>query len=255
MEITGRSAIVTGGASGLGEATARSLAGLGAYVVVVDRQEDLGKQVASDIDGVFVAADVTSEDQVADAVSQATRLAPLRAIVNCAGVGRAARTLAKDNSALPLKNFELPVRVNLIGSFNCARLAAAAMAAAEPDSDGQRGVIINTASVAAYDGQIGQVAYAASKGGIVGMTLPMARDLARVGIRVNTIAPGLIDTPIYGEGREAEEFKTKLGQSVVFPKRLGFPHEFASLALELITNNYLNGEVVRLDGGIRLPPR
>jgi NAD(P)-dependent dehydrogenase (short-subunit alcohol dehydrogenase family) len=255
MEITGRSAIVTGGASGLGEATARSLAGLGAHVVVVDRQENLGKQVASDIDGVFVAADVTSEDQVADAVSQATYLAPLRAVVNCAGVGRAARTLAKDNSALSLKNFELPVRVNLIGSFNCARLAAAAMAAAEPDTDGQRGVIINTASVAAFDGQIGQVAYAASKGGIVGMTLPMARDLATVGIRVNTIAPGLIDTPIYGDGREAEEFKAKLGQSVVFPKRLGFPHEFASLAIELITNNYLNGEVVRLDGGIRLPPR
>jgi NAD(P)-dependent dehydrogenase (short-subunit alcohol dehydrogenase family) len=188
-------------------------------------------------------------------VATASELGPLRVLVNCAGVGRAARTLDRSNSPLAMTAFEFVIRVNLLGSFNCARLAAAAMALTPPDADGQRGVILNTASVAAFDGQIGQVAYAASKGGLVGMTLPMARDLATVGVRVNTIAPGLFDTPIYGSGETAEQFKKRLGESVLFPHRLGHSDEFATLALEMITNSYINGEVVRLDGAIRLPPR
>ena len=255
MKISGASAIVTGGASGLGEATARALAKAGAKVVVVDRNETLGVEVAAAVGGIFIAADVTDEAQFETAVAAACEAAPLRVLVSCAGVARAGRTLDRGNNPLPMKTFDLVIRVNLLGSFNCARIAAAAMARQEPDEDGQRGVVINTASVAAFDGQIGQVAYSASKGGIVGMTLPMARDLASVGVRVNTIAPGLIDTPIYGSGESADQFKENLARSAVFPKRLGQPDEFASLALALIDNDFMNGEVVRFDGAVRLPPR
>jgi NAD(P)-dependent dehydrogenase (short-subunit alcohol dehydrogenase family) len=223
--------------------------------VVVDRQEELGRAFSSSIGAEFAAADVTDAEQVAAVVERASDLAPLRVLVNCAGVGRAARTVGKDGAPLAMKAFEFVIRVNLLGTFNCARLAAAAMAQTEPGEDRDRGVILNTASVAAFDGQIGQVAYAASKAGVAGMTLPMARDLASAGIRVNTIAPGLFDTPIYGSGEAAEQFKKQLGTSVVFPRRLGTSEEFATLALEIVTNSYLNGEVIRLDGAIRLPPR
>ena len=255
MDVRGTSAIVTGGASGLGEATARALAGAGARVVILDRQADRGAAVAEEIGGAFAEADVSDEAQVQAAVDAAVELAPLRTLVNCAGLGGPARIVDRDGNPIPLEKFEFVVRVNLIGSYNCARLAAAAMSRNGPLDHGERGAILHTASVAAFDGQIGQTPYSASKGGIVGMTLPMARDLALHGIRVNTIAPGLIDTPIYGQGERAESFKAKLGQSVVFPQRLGCADEFASLAFELITNSYMNGEVVRLDGAVRLPPR
>jgi NAD(P)-dependent dehydrogenase (short-subunit alcohol dehydrogenase family) len=255
MELSSTSAIVTGGASGLGEATARSLAGAGVKVVVLDRDPERGSAVADDLGGAYVEADVTDEDQVARAVEAAAGLAPLRTLVNCAGIGRAARTLDRDNQPMPLRVFERLIKVNLLGSFNCARLAAAAMAELPADEDGQRGVIVHTASAAAFEGQIGQVPYSASKGGIVGMTLPMARDLARIGVRVNTIAPGLFDTPIYGSGDAADEFKEKLAVSAVFPNRLGYSEEFASLAMQLITNSFMNGETVRLDGAMRLPPK
>ena len=255
MELSSTSAIVTGGASGLGEATARSLAGAGVKVVVLDRDPERGSAVADDLGGAYVEADVTDEEQVARAVEAAAALAPLRTLVNCAGIGRAARTLDRDNQPMPLKVFERLIKVNLLGSFNCARLAAAAMAGLPADEDGQRGVIVHTASAAAFEGQIGQVPYSASKGGIVGMTLPMARDLARIGVRVNTIAPGLFDTPIYGSGDAADEFKEKLAVSAVFPNRLGYSEEFASLAMQLITNSFMNGETVRLDGAMRLPPK
>lgn len=256
MDITGASAIVTGGASGLGEATSRRLAERGAKVVVLDLQEEPGQKLAAEIGGQFVKADVADEAQVQAAVDAASALGPLRVLVNCAGLGRAARIIGKDLSPVPLESFEFVIRVNLIGSYNCARLAASAIAKTEPLEDGtSRGAILHTASAAAFDGQIGQTNYSASKGGIVGMTLPMARDLARHGIRVNTIAPGLIDTPIYGSGEQAEAFKAQLGQSVVYPNRLGTADEFASLAVEMLTNDYMNGEVVRLDGAIRMPPK
>ena len=255
MELSSTSAIVTGGASGLGEATAQSLAKAGVTVVILDRDQERGSAVADSLGGAYVEADVTDEEQVGRAVEAAVELAPLRTLVNCAGIGRAARTLDRDDEPMAMKIFERVIRVNLLGSFNCARLAAAAMAKLPADDDGQRGVIVHTASVAAYEGQIGQVPYSASKGGIVGMTLPMARDLARLGIRVNTIAPGLFDTPIYGSGEAADEFKEKLAVSAVFPRRLGTSEEFASLAMQLITNTFMNGETVRLDGAIRLPPK
>ena len=255
MDISQASAVVTGGASGLGAATAKLLASQGTRVVVLDLQEDLGKKVAAEIDGVYVKADVADEVQVAAAVASASELAPLRVLVNAAGWGNAIRVVGKDLKPIQLSDFETIVRVNLIGTYNCARLAAAAMAATEPLTDGtSRGAILNTASVAAFDGQIGQTPYSASKGGVVGMTLPMARDLAWHGIRVNTIAPGLFDTPIYDRVPDSEEFKARLGKSVVYPKRLGTAEEFARFALEAITNDYLNGETIRLDGAIRMPP-
>ncbi|WP_329410494.1 SDR family NAD(P)-dependent oxidoreductase [Nocardia vinacea] len=254
MDVKGVSAIVTGGASGLGEATVRALAEQGARVVVLDRQE-IGQKVADSVGGVFVSADITNESEVAQAIAAAAGLGPLRVLVNCAGVGRVTRTLDRQGTPLALEKFDFVLRVNVLGTFNCIRLAAAEMAKTEADVFGQRGAILNTASVAAFDGQIGQAAYSASKGAVVGMTLPIARDLAVVGIRLNTIAPGLFDTPIYGTGAEAEAFKAKLGESVVFPRRLGHAEEFATLASELITNDYMNGEVVRLDGGIRLQPK
>jgi NAD(P)-dependent dehydrogenase (short-subunit alcohol dehydrogenase family) len=224
--------------------------------VIVDRNEELGRQTASEIDGLCVVADVADEGQVAAAMAAGAELGPLRVLVNAAGFGSARRTVDRDGNPFPLAEFERVIRVNLIGSFNCLRLAAAAMAATAPvDADGARGAVVNIASVAAFDGQIGQAAYSASKGGIVGMTLQIARDLAALGIRVNTVAPGLIDTPIYGRGERAQAFKSTLGESVLFPHRLGSAEELASMVLELITNDYVNGEVVRVDGGVRLPPK
>jgi NAD(P)-dependent dehydrogenase (short-subunit alcohol dehydrogenase family) len=255
LDIEGASAIVTGGASGLGEATARLLARRGAKVVVADLNEAAGKQVAAEINGVFVKTDVADEAQGQAAVDAAGKLGPLRVLVNCAGLGSAARTVDRQGKPFDLKTFEFVVRVNLIGTFNMLRLAAAAMSKTEPLADGERGAIVNTASVAAFDGQIGQAAYSASKGGVVGMTLPIARDLAAVGIRVNTIAPGLVDTPIYGKGEASEAFKANLARSVLFPNRLGTSEEFASLALEILTNSYMNAETIRMDGGIRMPPK
>ena len=206
--------------------------------------------------GVFVKTDVTDTDQVQAAVDAALGLGPLRALVNAAGIGNANRTVNREGNPFPLDQFEFVIRVNLIGTFNCLRLAAAAMSKQDPvDAEGQRGAIVNMASVAAFDGQIGQAAYSASKGGVVGLTLPVARDLSAVGIRVNTIAPGLIDTPIYGQGEGSDKFKANLGQNVLFPKRLGHASELASMVAELITNDYMNGETLRVDGGIRMPPK
>jgi NAD(P)-dependent dehydrogenase (short-subunit alcohol dehydrogenase family) len=255
MDINGISAVITGGASGLGEATARLLKERGANVVLIDLQEDKGEALAKELGGIFVKADVANPEQVQPAIDAAVDMGPLRALVNCAGIGWAQRTINRDGTPADLAAFEKVIRVNLIGSFNCLRLAASAMNATEPLADGERGAIVNTASVAAFDGQIGQAAYSASKGGVVGMTLPIARDLSAAGIRVNTIAPGLIDTPIYGEGEQSDQFKAHLGKSVLFPNRLGTGHEFATMAVELITNSYMNGETIRVDGGIRMPPK
>ena len=255
MEISGAAALVTGGASGLGAATARLLAARGAKVVIADRNAELGTAIADEIGGRFANTDVTDTEQVQAAVDAASAMGPLRVLMNCAGIGSAARTVDRKGNPFDLQTFEFVIRVNLIGSFNCLRLAAAAMSRTEPLAEGERGAIVNTASVAAFDGQIGQAAYSASKGGVVGMTLPIARDLAAIGVRVNTIAPGLIDTPIYGEGEASEAFKANLGKSVLFPQRLGTSEEFASLALEVVTNSYMNGETIRIDGGIRMPPK
>ncbi|MAI78314.1 MAG: 3-hydroxyacyl-CoA dehydrogenase [Deltaproteobacteria bacterium] len=256
MDLNGTSVIITGGASGIGEASARHLAALGARPVICDLNEERGNSVAADLSGAFVKTDVTNEEQVQAAVEAAVALAPLRGLVNAAGLGSASRTVDREGNPFPLAQFEFVIRVNLIGSFNCLRLAAAAMSKQDPvDSDGQRGAVVNLASVAAFDGQIGQAAYSASKGGVVGMTLPIARDLAAVGIRVNTVAPGLVDTPIYGEGEGSEQFKANLARNVLFPKRLGYATELASMVSELITNDYMNGETLRVDGGIRMPPK
>jgi NAD(P)-dependent dehydrogenase (short-subunit alcohol dehydrogenase family) len=258
MEINGSSAVVTGGASGLGEATARLLAERGAKVVVADLQADRGKSLADEIKGVFVQTDVTNTDQIISAVDAARELGPLKALVNCAGIGWATRTVGKDgeySSAHDLGAYRRVIEINLIGTFDCIRIAATAMSHNEPDVDGMRGAIVNTASVAAEDGQIGQAAYSSSKGGVVGMTLPVARDLAAIGVRVNTILPGLIDTPIYGQGDFADQFKERLGAGVLFPKRLGYSQEFATLAVELFTNSYMNAESIRLDAGIRMQPK
>ena len=256
MNLEGSSSIVTGGASGIGEGCARQLAAAGSRVVVADLNEAKGQAVASELGGLFVRCDVSSVEDAQTVVSAASEMGPLRALVNSAGIGWAARTIDRNNTPMELDKFEMVVRINLIGSFNMLSQAAAAMAQTDPlDDDGSRGAIVNMASAAAFDGQIGQAAYAASKGGVVGMTLPIARDLAAVGVRVNTIAPGLIDTPIYGEGEQSEQFKAHLGQSVLFPKRLGTAEELAFGVMECITNPYLNGETIRLDGGIRMPPK
>lgn len=256
MDVNGSVAIVTGGASGIGHAIAKELSRRGATVVILDRDATRGEQIAAETGNVFARADVADEAEVAAAVGVATALGPLRIVVNAAGISLPERTIDRDNKPHSLASFDKHLRVNLLGTFNVVRLAAAAMAAQEPYSDdGARGVIVNLASVAAFDGQIGQAAYAASKGGIVGMTLPIARDLAVVGIRVNTIAPGLIDTPIYDVIPNTEEFKAKLSAGVLFPKRLGRPDEPASMVMELISNDYMNGEVVRVDAGIRLGPK
>jgi NAD(P)-dependent dehydrogenase (short-subunit alcohol dehydrogenase family) len=256
MDLNATSSIVTGGASGIGLGTAKRLAALGARVVIVDMNEEKGEQAAKDLGGQFVKADVADEAQVQTAVDAAVALGPLRTVLNAAGIGSASRTINREGVPFDLKTFELVVRVNLIGTFNVLRLAASAMSKTSPvDADGQRGAIVNLASVAAFDGQIGQAAYSASKGGVVGLTLPVARDLSAAGIRVNCIAPGLIDTPIYGEGEGSEKFKAHLGQSVLFPKRLGTADELASMVIELLTNPYMNAEVIRVDGGIRMPPK
>lgn len=258
MDINGTSAIVTGGASGIGAATARQLAAKGARVVIADLQAERGEDLAKEIGGAFVSVDVTDTGQIEDAVNTAVDLGPLRALVNSAGVGWAQRTIGKDGefaSAHSLDAYKKVLAINLIGTFDCIRLAATAMSRLEPTDTGERGAIVNMTSVAAFDGQIGQAAYSSSKGGVVGMTLPVARDLAAVGIRVNTVAPGLIDTPIYGEGKDSEAFKAKLGESVLFPRRLGKPEELASMVIELVTNSYMNAEIVRVDGGIRMPPK
>ncbi len=254
MDIAQQSAIVTGGASGLGAATARALAGLGAHVVVLDVNDDLGETVAKEIAGTFVHADVADEGQVGAAVDAASAHGPLRVLVNCAGLTRVARTVDRAGRPYKLEDFEFVLRVNLTGTFNCLRLAAATMSQLEPTATGDRGVIVSTASNAAFDGQIGQVAYSASKAAIVGMTLPIARDLAAHGIRVNTIAPGLFETPIYEQVPNPEQFKAKLAEDVVFPKRFGDPAEFADLVVSVVRNGYLNGETLRLDGALRLPP-
>jgi NAD(P)-dependent dehydrogenase (short-subunit alcohol dehydrogenase family) len=249
-------AVVSGGASGLGEATVRELAARGAAVTILDLQEDRGQALAGELGGstTFVRTDVTDEVSVRAAVDEATgKDRPLRIAVNCAGVGLAQRTLARDNSPHGFDPFVRTVMVNLVGTFNVLRLAAAAMAATEPGENGERGVIVNTASIAAFDGQIGQIAYSASKGGIVGLTLPAARDLSSVGIRVCTIAPGLVDTPLLGT--LPEDARAALAAGIPFPKRLGRPADFAELALDIVEHDYLNGEVIRMDGALRMAPR
>ena len=257
MDLNGAAAIISGGASGLGEATARDLAAHGATVVIADLNEERGKSLADELGGVFVKADVSDEEQVQAAVDAAVATGrPLRVVVNSAGIGWASRTVGRDGSPHDLASYRKVIEVNLIGTFNLMRIGAAAIAKTEPvDADGQRGVVINTASVAALEGQTGQVAYSASKGGIVGMTVPAARDLAAIGVRVNTICPGIIDTPIYGFSSNAEEFKAKLVAPVVFPKRMGLAAEFAHLVRSLIENDYMNAETIRFDGGIRFQPK
>jgi NAD(P)-dependent dehydrogenase (short-subunit alcohol dehydrogenase family) len=253
MSLNNTSALVTGGASGMGEATARRLAAEGARVVIVDRDAAKGEAVAKDIGGLFCEADITEDASTKAAVDAAVELAPLRTVIHCAGVGWAERTINRAGEPHDLDRFRKIIEINLIGTFNVLRLAASGMAPNEPDENGERGVIVNTASVAAFDGQIGQAAYSASKGGVTSLTLTAARDLSAVGIRVLTIAPGLIDTPLLGT--LPEDARTALAQSVLFPKRLGTPDDFASLALELVRNPYLNGEVIRMDAGIRMPPK
>ncbi|KTT15255.1 3-hydroxyacyl-CoA dehydrogenase [Pseudacidovorax intermedius] len=252
MQIKDRVFIVTGGASGLGEGTARMLAGEGAKVVIADMQADKGQAVAAEIGGRFVRCDVSQEADGQAVVAAALELGKLVGLVNCAGIAPAEKTVGK-NGPHALAVFEKTLRVNLLGSFNMIRLAADAMAKNEPEATGERGVLISTASVAAYDGQIGQAAYSASKGGVVGMTLPIARDLARNGIRNMTIAPGIFGTPmLFGMPQEVQD---ALAASVPFPSRLGTPADYARLAKHIIENDMLNGEVIRLDGAIRLAPR
>ena len=252
MDIQGKVFIVTGGASGLGEGTARHLTALGGKVVIADMQAEQGEAVAKDIGGAFVRCDVSSEADGQAVVAQAVALGKLVGLVNCAGIAPAEKTVGK-HGAHALALFAKTVTVNLVGSFNMVRLAAEAMAQNEPEATGERGVLISTASVAAYDGQMGQAAYSASKGGVVGMTLPIARDLARSGIRNMTIAPGIFGTPmLFGMPQEVQD---KLAAGVPFPSRLGTPQDYAKLVQHILENDMLNGEVIRLDGAIRLAPR
>jgi NAD(P)-dependent dehydrogenase (short-subunit alcohol dehydrogenase family) len=258
MDINGASAIVTGGASGIGAATARLLASKGAKVVIADLQADKGEALAKEIGGAFCKVDVTKTEDIMNAIEMAKDMGPLRVLVNSAGIGWAQRTVGKDgsyDSAANLDAYKKVIAINLVGTFDCIRLAATAMSTTEPLNDGERGAIVNIASVAAFDGQIGQAAYSSSKGGVVGMTLPIARDLAAIGVRVNTVAPGLINTPIYGEGEGSEQFKEKLQTGVLFPNRLGYGTELASMVVECVTNSYMNAETIRVDGGIRMPPK
>ncbi len=253
MDLNGAVAVVTGGASGLGAATARALAAEGAKVAILDVNDDLGGAIAGELGGIFAHCDVTSEDDVMAGVEAAARLGEIRVVVNCAGIGPPCRTLARDGTPHSLALFRKVIDINLVGTFNTIRVAASAMMGNEPDENNDRGAIINTASVAAYDGQIGQAAYSASKGGIVGMTLPIARDLSVLGIRVSTIAPGIIDTPLLAG--LPEPAKESLGRQVLHPKRLGRPDEYAELVMFLVTHEYMNGESIRMDGGIRMGPK
>nr|WP_315245128.1 SDR family NAD(P)-dependent oxidoreductase [uncultured Albidiferax sp.] len=254
MNIPGQAALVTGAASGLGEATARELARLGAKVAVLDVNMALAEKVAAEIGGIACQCDITNADSVTAAIEKAAAAhGPARILMNVAGIGGAKRVVQKDGSAAPLDAFAKVIAVNLIGSYNMTRLFAAACAKLEPQDGGERGVIMFTASVAAFDGQVGQQAYSASKGGLVGMTLPMARDLAQHGIRVCTVAPGLFATPLMQELPEAVQ--ASLAASIPFPSRLGKPSEFAELAAHIVTNGHLNGEVIRLDGALRMAPR
>ena len=253
MELNGIGALIAGGASGLGEATARGLAARGARVAIADLNEERGPQLAEELGGLFTPADVTDEERVSAAVEDAAEaFGGLRLAVSCAGIGWAERTVARDGPA-KLAPFETVVRVNLIGTYNVLRLSAAAMAQNEPGVDGERGAVVMTASIAAFDGQIGQTAYSASKGGVAGLTLPAARDLARLGIRVCTIAPGLFDTPLLAA--LPEPARQALGEQVPFPSRLGTPAEFADLVAAIAANPMLNGSTIRLDGAIRMPPK
>jgi len=252
MQIRGNVFLITGGASGLGAASARLIAAEGGKVVIADLNEDAGNALAKELGGAFVKCNVANEDDGASAVAAATALGTLRGLVNCAGIAPAVKTVGKDGPH-PLDTFSKTISVNLIGTFNMIRLAAAAIAQTAPSEGGERGVIVNTASVAAYDGQIGQAAYAASKGGVVAMTLPIARDLSRSGIRVMTIAPGIFETPmLLGMPKEGQD---ALGAMVPFPPRLGKPDEYAMLVKQIVENPMLNGEVIRLDGAIRMQPK
>ncbi len=254
MQIQGTPALVTGGASGLGEAVARELARLGAKVAVLDRNVELANKVAADIGGTAHACDITDTASVEAALDAAAAAhGPARILMNVAGIGGAKRIVGKDGSAAPLEDFAKVIQVNLIGSYNISRLFAARCAKLEGLEDGARGVMMFTASVAAFDGQVGQQAYSASKGGLVGMTLPMARDLAQHGIRVCTVAPGIFATPLLLQ--LPEPVQASLAASIPFPSRLGKPSEFAELACHIVTNNHLNGEVIRLDGALRMSPR
>jgi NAD(P)-dependent dehydrogenase (short-subunit alcohol dehydrogenase family) len=254
MKIKGQAALVTGGGSGLGEATARELARLGAKVAVLDLNLDNARKVAADIGGLAIQCDVSSGDSMQSAIDQATAAhGHARILMQIAGIGTAKRVIGKDGSAASLEDFIKVVNVNLIGTYNAARLFAAACAKLDPMEDGERGAMVFTASVAAFDGQVGQQAYSASKGGVVGMTLPMARDLAQHGIRVCTIAPGLFNTPLMRT--LPEPVQASLAASIPFPSRLGKPEEFAELACHIVTNGHLNGEVIRLDGALRMAPR
>jgi NAD(P)-dependent dehydrogenase (short-subunit alcohol dehydrogenase family) len=253
MDIEGQAAIVTGGASGLGAATARALAAAGAKVAVLDVNERAAAELAGEIGGLAAPCDVASSNDVEAAVKMAAAAhGPARILVNCAGIGPAKRIVGRDGP-MPLTEFERVIRINLIGTFNCLRLVAADMQTLDPLADGERGVIVSTASVAAFEGQIGQAAYSASKGGVAALTMPAAREFAQFGIRVLAIAPGIFRTPMmHALPQEAQD---SLGASVPFPKRLGEPTEFADLVLHMVRNRYLNGEVVRLDGALRMAPR
>jgi NAD(P)-dependent dehydrogenase (short-subunit alcohol dehydrogenase family) len=254
MKISGWAALVTGGGSGLGAETARELARQGAKVAVLDINEAAARAVAAEIGGLALRCDITESASVNAALDAAREAhGPARMLMNVAGIGGARRLVGKDGTPMPIEDFQRIVNVNLVGTFNVIRLVAAQMLKLEPMDDGERGVIVNTASVAAYDGQVGQEAYAASKGGIVSLTLPLARDLAQFGVRVCTIAPGLFLTPLLHE--LPQEVQQSLAASIPFPKRLGKPEEFAQLAAHIVTNASLNGEVIRLDGALRLPPR
>jgi len=253
MNLKGTSAVITGGASGLGAGTARKLTSLGVRCTIFDRNEEGAKSLAGEIDANYLAGDVTDPEDCQRAVDQAAEGGQLRIAVNCAGTGWVGRVINRDNSPHDLGAFKFIQELNVVGTFNVMTRAASAIAVTEPLADGERGVIVNTASVAAFDGQIGQLAYSASKGAVVGMTLPAARDLSPVGIRVLTIAPGLFDTPLLG--MLPEEQRNALGQSVLFPKKLGQPEQYGELVAHIAQNSYLNAEVIRLDGGIRMPPK
>ncbi|SOD72138.1 NAD(P)-dependent dehydrogenase (short-subunit alcohol dehydrogenase family) [Jatrophihabitans sp. GAS493] len=258
MNLEGTSAVVTGGASGLGEATVRRLAKAGVTVVIADLQSERGTALADEVGGIFCRVDVTDTDDIIAAVEAAAAAAPLRSAVNCAGIGIPARTIGRDGryeSAHDLDSYRRVLDIDLVGTFDMIRIAATAMSRLEPLDSGVRGAIVNTASVAAEDGQIGQAAYSSAKAGIVGMTLPIARDLGAVGIRINTILPGYFLTPAYGTGPKSEEIIAKFTEDIVFPRRFGRTEEFASLAYELLTNDYLNGESIRLDAAARMPPK